>query len=88
LWTSVASALEDLKNNGDLVVTTADRYVIGYLVQKLSQIVPTAILTPEQAGGVHNAINEVCNGIHIDDCEFQTRIGITRDELSAVLKKI
>lgn len=37
---------------------------------------------------VNNALNEVCNGVHLDDAEFQTRLGVTRDEARVVLKRI
>ncbi len=37
---------------------------------------------------INNAVNEVCNGIALDDDEFQTRIGCTRARAQALLKKI
>ena len=27
---------------------------------------------------INNALNEICNGVHIDDPEFQTRMGVDR----------
>jgi hypothetical protein len=38
--------------------------------------------------GVCNAMNAVCNGIAIDDSEFQTRLGVSRDYLLELLGKI
>ena len=32
------------------------------------------------------ALNEVCNGVHISDAEFATRLGLSRDEAREVLK--
>jgi hypothetical protein len=35
-----------------------------------------------------NALNEVCNGVHIEDPEFQTRLGVTREFLRTVLRDL
>jgi hypothetical protein len=45
-------------------------------------------LTTEEYIGIANALNEVCNGIHIADPEFRTRLGLTRESLLAVLAAI
>ncbi len=37
---------------------------------------------------INNALNEVCNGVHIEDFEFQTRLGVSREEASALLRRI
>ncbi len=88
LWLAVEKALSDMKENRDIVITTDERYVIGYFVKALATTIPASVLDREEAIGVHNAINEVCNGIHIEDAEFQTRLGISRSELADVLKKL
>jgi hypothetical protein len=37
---------------------------------------------------IHQALNEICNvEQHIPDWEFQTRMGVTRDEARLVLEK-
>ena len=45
-------------------------------------------LTKEELGLIGNAINEVCNGVHIPDWEFQTRLGHTKDEARVLLDQI
>ena len=45
-------------------------------------------LTKEELGLIGNAINEVCNGVHIPDWEFQARLGNTKDEAQALLDQI
>ena len=42
----------------------------------------------DELSGISNAINEVCNGIHIDDQEFRTRLGVPRHYLREVLEKL
>ena len=37
---------------------------------------------------INNALNEVCNGLSIDDDEFQTRIGYSRKLALKVLEKV
>jgi hypothetical protein len=37
---------------------------------------------------LNNALNEVCNGVHIPDSEFQTRLGRERDEMRTLLDEI
>jgi hypothetical protein len=37
---------------------------------------------------LNNCLNEVCNGVHIDDWEFQTRIGSPRSSVRSLLDKI
>ena len=44
--------------------------------------------SPVELVGVSNALNEVCHGVHIDDAEFSTRLGISREALSGILSAI
>ena len=37
---------------------------------------------------VNNALNEVCNGISIDDFEFSARLGAEREEARALLRRV
>jgi hypothetical protein len=37
---------------------------------------------------INNALNEVCNGVDIDDAEFATRLGAEREELRQLLSDI
>ncbi|HEX9391457.1 MAG TPA: hypothetical protein VF928_09120 [Usitatibacteraceae bacterium] len=45
-------------------------------------------ITGEELVGLSNAINEMCNGIHIADAEFQTRLGVTREFLAGLLQQM
>lgn len=36
----------------------------------------------------HQALNEVVNGIHIEEWEFNTRLGTTREEAKKLMDKI
>ncbi|HEX3943058.1 MAG TPA: hypothetical protein VHW69_03120 [Rhizomicrobium sp.] len=45
-------------------------------------------LTRDELGLLGNALNEVCNGVHIPDWEFQTRLSVEREELQKLLDQI
>ena len=45
-------------------------------------------VSDEELGLIGNALNEVCNGVHIDDFEFQTRLGSERGKLQQLLTQI
>lgn len=34
------------------------------------------------------ALNEIANGVHISDAEFETRLGFTREEARECLKRL
>ena len=38
--------------------------------------------------GIANSLNEVCNGVNIEDPEFETRLGFSRERLRAVLASV
>ncbi|MEV0582656.1 hypothetical protein [Nonomuraea sp. NPDC050310] len=48
----------------------------------------TVDLSPDDALAINNALNEVCNGIHLDEWDFHTRMGVERDHARAVLRVI
>ncbi len=37
---------------------------------------------------IKNALNEVCNGVDIEDFEFQTRLGASREDARELLRRI
>jgi hypothetical protein len=43
------------------------------------------VLSREDLRIIRNALNEITNGVQIEDWEFQTRMGVTRVEARAVL---
>jgi hypothetical protein len=43
------------------------------------------LMTREEAETISNALNELCNGFHLSDAEFQTRMGADRPFVEALL---
>ena len=37
---------------------------------------------------ISNALNEICNGVEIDDVEFATRMGAEREEVRSLLESL
>jgi hypothetical protein len=37
---------------------------------------------------LNNALNEICNGVHLDEAEFSTRLGVPRDEARRLLRLV
>ena len=55
--------------------------------KKSPSAAPTSF-TREELVIINNALNEVCNGLSIEDNEFQTRIGYSREKAQKVLAKV
>jgi hypothetical protein len=45
-------------------------------------------VTSEELNGICNALNEVCHGVHIEDPEFETRLGAPRAFLAGLLDQL
>ena len=87
LWRAIDNALAELEKNADVSVSTARHLVIGFMANAVARVcIP--VNSKAEYIGVANALNEVCHGFEIDDAEFQTRIGIERGELIAILRRL
>jgi len=42
-------------------------------------------MSSEEILGIANAVNEICNGVHTAESEFETRLGDSREFLNGVL---
>ena len=45
-------------------------------------------LTEDELAIVNQALNEIANGVHISEAEFQTRLGFTRTEVRELLARV
>jgi len=45
-------------------------------------------LTKDELIVAIGAMNEVCNGIHIDDWDFETRLGVSKSDARVFLKEL
>ena len=37
---------------------------------------------------IKNALNEICNGVHLDEWDFETRMGVNRAEARSLLARV
>ncbi|MBI1328612.1 MAG: hypothetical protein GC166_01770 [Alphaproteobacteria bacterium] len=42
----------------------------------------------DELRAISNSLNEICNGVHIADFEFQARLSVERCELKTLLSQI
>ena len=45
-------------------------------------------VTADELTGICNALNEVCHGVHVEDPEFETRLGVSRAFLADLLAQL
>jgi hypothetical protein len=45
-------------------------------------------MTQAELALINNALNEVTNGLHIEDWEFETRLGASREEARSLLSEV
>jgi hypothetical protein len=48
----------------------------------------TLLFTKAELMIVNNVLNEICNGIPIEDAEFETRLGVTRAQARDLLTQV
>jgi lysylphosphatidylglycerol synthetase-like protein (DUF2156 family) len=59
-----------------------------FRLNRSSMAKPTLDLSHEDIRQLHQALNEICNGIHISDSEISTRMGATRKELNDLMQRL
>jgi hypothetical protein len=74
--------IEDFEFGTRLGVTRAEMALVSATFPQVEQIGNEDIV----ALGIHNALNEVCNGILIPEQEWQQWFGVPRDQVKAVLR--
>jgi len=88
IWRAVDHAVSELEKNSDLTLVTAREYVVGSIAKAVA-MVSLGSLSQEEFSGVLNVLNEACHGASpIEDWECHSLIGLSKDELKAVLSKL
>lgn len=85
---AIIQALKELEESGDIVVTTTIPSQVASKINKAVQAVSPNLLTQEEFSAVKNAVNVTWSGFHLDDWDFQTHIGLTREQLKDTLNKM
>ncbi|MEZ7206983.1 hypothetical protein [Pseudoalteromonas sp. DY56-GL79] len=81
-------AIKELEEAGDLVVVNPVENAIANKLYSVVQEVSPNMLTAPELGGIINTLNAHRLGFGLDDNDFQTIIGLTKEELSAAASKL
>ena len=81
-------AIKELEESGDIVVVSPTEHVaVKKLYAAIQNVSPNMLATLE-LGGIINALNAHNLGFGLDDNDFQTVIGLTKDELKVAASKL
>ncbi|WP_440904793.1 hypothetical protein ACMZOO_00780 [Catenovulum sp. SX2] len=81
-------AIKDLEESGDIVVVNPIENAVANKLHEVVQEVSPNMLSSQELGGIINALNAHNLGFGLDDNDFQTIIGITKDELRVAASKL
>ncbi len=84
----IIKAIKELEEAGDIVVVNPIENAIANKLFSVVQEVSPNMLTASELGGIINALNAHRLGFGLDDNDFQTIIGLTKEELSAAASKL
>ncbi|MGF1713190.1 hypothetical protein L4C37_21850 [Vibrio kagoshimensis] len=85
---ALLKALRELENSDEIVVVHPNVSAVAGKLNLAVQEVSPNMLTAQELGGIINALNANNLGFGLDDRDFQTIIGLTREELKAATDKL
>lgn len=81
-------AIQELEASGDIVVVNPlENAVALKLFEKVQHVSPNMLTAPE-LGGIINALNAHRLGFGLDDSDFQTIVGISKEQLAIAAEKL
>ncbi|MBQ4831594.1 hypothetical protein J8L84_20150 [Alteromonas sp. MMG017] len=81
-------ALAELEESEDIIILNPAKNAIANILFKKVQEVSPNLLTNEELSGIISALNAHNLGFGLDDNDFQTIIGLTKEELAKATKKL
>ena len=84
----LVKAVKELEKSGDIVVVNPIENVVAKKLHSAVREVSPNMLTASELGGIINALNAHNLGFGLDDNDFQTIIGLTKEELKAATSKL
>ncbi len=84
----VSEALKGLEESGDIVITTATpNLVVNKVVEALGSDTKN-LLNDDEFRAVLNSLNVLAHDVKLDSRDFQTIIGIEKEDLKTVFDKL
>lgn len=84
----LAKAVKELEEAGDIVVVNPVENAIAKKLFNAVQEVSPNLLSASELGGIVNALNAHNLGFGLDDNDFQTVVGLTKEELKVAASKL
>lgn len=84
----IAKTLKELEASGDLVIVNPIENAVAAKLSEAVQEVSPNLLSAAELGGIINALNAHRLGFGLDDHDFQTIIGLTKEELATATSKL
>ena len=81
-------AIKELEETGDIVVVNPIENAVANKLYTVVQEVSPNMLTAQELGGILNALNAHNLGFGLDNNDFQTIIGLTKEELKVATAKL
>ncbi|MDO6540400.1 hypothetical protein Q4524_17580 [Alteromonas stellipolaris] len=81
-------ALAELEESEDIIILNPAKNVVANILFKKVQEVSPNLLTNEELSGIISALNAHNLGFGLDDNDFQTIIGLTKEDLAKATKKL
>ena len=85
---AIAQSLSDLIENQDILITTSTENIVLEKIFNAVQAVNPNMLSEKELGGIINALNVPDLGFKLDENDFQTIIGLTKEELKIASNKL
>ena len=81
-------ALTELEESEDIIILNPAKNAVANILFKKVQEVSPNLLTNEELSEIISALNAHNLGFGLDDNDFQTIIGLTKEELAKATKKL
>ena len=81
-------AIKELEESGDIVVVNPIENAVANKLYGVVQEVSPNMLTARELGGIVSALNAPNLGFGLDDNDFQTIIGLSKEELKSAASKL
>lgn len=84
----VDAVLQEFEELGELVLTSSNQRGISKRILNSLGVSLDQSLSENELIAVLNSINAVLNGVKVDDFDFATIIGVSKDELTEIFETL